>query len=515
MKLVTLEALDEDSLTPVWVKDAVFYQIFPDRFATSHRVSKPDHMEAWEAPPTPYGFKGGDLLGVAEHLDYLEDLGINAIYFNPIFASAANHRYHTYDYETVDPILGGNDALEQLLKAAHRRGMKVVLDGVFNHASRGFFPFHHVLENGHNSPYIDWFYLDQKRLREKRHINAYPAGDIHGAGDIHHIGYRAWWNLPALPKLRVETPAVREYLLGIAEKWIDFGIDGWRLDVAREIEDETFWPEFRRRVRARNPEAYIVGEIWEDSRKWLEGDQFDAVMNYLFTRAVIGYIPNPPALDVVHEAGGLRKIRALSQAEFTRALSRTLTLYPLEITHSQLNLIGSHDTPRFLTMSGGDESSFKLAFLLMLTFPGVPCLYYGDEIGMTGRHDPGCRGGFPWDSRRWNKDLLNFVKRAVALRRELKPLRRGSFELHLSSSDVMVFSRAHGSSSVLVMLNRSLEAKDVIVSGTRPLEEKAIWETDPSREEGLLADETVPIRLNGRSGRVFVTPGRPERVRLA
>jgi len=233
--------------TPEWVKDAVFYQIFPDRFAKSNAVPKPSNLEPWDSPPTVYGFKGGDLLGVAERLDYLQDLGVNAIYFTPIFQSAANHRYHTHDYYQVDPILGGNAALRALLDEAHRRGIRVVLDGVFNHASRGFYQFNHILENDGASPYLDWFF-----------VRKYP---LHAYEDQYRPGYEAWAGLRALPKFNTDTPAVREFLWGVGEHWIRQGIDGWRLDVPAEIKDDAFWQEFRRRVKSLNPEAYIVGEI--------------------------------------------------------------------------------------------------------------------------------------------------------------------------------------------------------------------------------------------------------------
>jgi cyclomaltodextrinase len=174
--------------TPDWVRDAIFYQVFPDRFARSEQVPKPSNLEPWDSTPTVHGFKGGDLLGVAEHLDYLQDLGVTAIYFNPVFQSAANHRYHTYDYYQVDPILGGNDALRTLLDQAHQRGMRVILDGVFNHASRGFFQFHHIVENGPASPYVDWFIVKRFPLRPYHA----PKGQQ---------GYESWWDLPALPAI--------------------------------------------------------------------------------------------------------------------------------------------------------------------------------------------------------------------------------------------------------------------------------------------------------------------------
>ena len=229
---------------PNWVQDAVFYQIFPDRFARSERVAKPSGLEPWADPPTVHGYKGGDLLGVVEHLDHLEALGVTAIYLNPVFQSATNHRYHTHDYHRVDPMLGGDSALRELLDAAHARGMRVVLDGVFNHASRGFLQFSDILENGEQSPYLDWFRVHRFPL------NAYGGGEPN---------YDAWWKLPALPKLNTATPAVREFLWGVGERWLEFGADGWRLDVPNEIDDDAFWREFRRRCRAVDPECYLVG----------------------------------------------------------------------------------------------------------------------------------------------------------------------------------------------------------------------------------------------------------------
>ena len=214
--------------TPDWVKHAIFYQIFPDRFARSPRTEQRRGLQfkPWGSPPEEQGYQGGDLRGIVDKLDYLQALGINALYLNPIFSSAANHRYHTFDYFTVDPLLGGNDALRELLDEAHARDMRVVLDGVFNHASRGFWPFHHILENGGNSPYIDWFTINGWPLRPY----------IHDAGNPHN--YEGWWDMAALPKLNTNNPGVRDYLMEVARYWIDFGIDGWRLDVPAEIDDD-------------------------------------------------------------------------------------------------------------------------------------------------------------------------------------------------------------------------------------------------------------------------------------
>ncbi len=280
--------------TPDWVKDAVFYQIFPDRFAIGGALeNKPANLEPWDAPPGTFGFKGGDLYGIAERLEYLRDLGITALYLNPIFQSPANHRYHTQDYYRVDPILGGDAAFDQLVQRAHALGIRIVLDGVFNHTGRGFYQFQHALENGSASPYIDWFHFDRTQLGPGRGPYAYPSARrarlIRRLGSRRALGYDAWWNLPPLPKLNTDTPAVRRFLLDVARYWIARGADGWRLDVPGEIDDDAFWRAFRTAVKQTNPEAYIVGEVWTDAGRWLQGDQFDAVMNYVVTRACIGF----------------------------------------------------------------------------------------------------------------------------------------------------------------------------------------------------------------------------------
>jgi len=457
--------------TPDWVQDAIFYQIFPDRFARSERM--PDlGFEPWNAPPTYHGFKGGDLYGVTERLDYLSDLGITAIYFNPVFASASNHRYHTYDYLNVDPLLGGNDALRLLIDEAHKRGIRVVLDGVFNHASRGFWQFHHVLENGNGSPYKNWFYFDPERLNGQRHWGAYPhTGELNalrnGESSLEAIGYQAWWNLPALPKLNTNTPVVREFLFNVAEHWVQFGIDGWRLDVPAEIDDDAFWQEFRRRVRAINPEAYIVGEIWHEAQRWLQGDQFDAVMNYLLTAAVMSFFGGSHVnMDVVNQAGGLRgRVHPhMDIAGFAAEIERLTNMYKPEIIRSQLNLLDSHDMPRFITCVSEDISSLQLAFLFMFTYPGAPCIYYGDEVGLTGRHDPDCRKGFPWDGSNWNHDLLNYTKNIIALRKEHEVLRRGSYLQLYAEDKTFAFIRNLEGCTFIIVLNAGEQPKKAAIS---------------------------------------------------
>jgi cyclomaltodextrinase / maltogenic alpha-amylase / neopullulanase len=452
--------------TPQWVQDAVFYQIFPDRFARSEKQSSKFHFEDWDSAPTPHGFKGGDLYGVAEKLDYLKDLGINALYLNPIFASASNHRYHTFDYYNVDELLGGNEAFDHLLDKAHKMDIRVVLDGVFNHASRGFWQFHHVLENGNGSPYKDWFFFDPERLNGHKHWGAYPTPHeqklLHNEDSLIAIGYRGWWNLPALPKFNTNTPAVREFLWEVAEHWIKRGVDGWRLDVPTEIDDDSFWQEFRRRVRAVNPEAYIVGEIWHESQRWLQGDQFDAVMNYEVTKPCLAFFPKKLDLGILHQQGNYHGIHhTIDAQEFANRIDHNLGLYKRDVTFAQLNLLDSHDTPRYLSCAHGDKEALKMAWLFQFTYPGAPCIYYGDEIGVDGAHDPECRKSFPWDEAKWDKDLLDYAKSCIALRNKYATLRRGDYKRLYSHDSVVAYARVHEGEEIITAINTADEERTI------------------------------------------------------
>ncbi len=482
-----------DPETPDWVRDAIFYQIFPDRFARSVSVPKPRHLDEWGSPPSYHGYQGGDLIGVVEHLDDLVDLGITAVYFTPIFQSASNHRYHTHDYEKVDPMLGGTPALRRLIDEAHARGIRVVLDGVFNHASRGFFQFHDILENGPDSAYLDWFTVNEFPL------NAYDAEKA--------PNYTAWWGLPALPKFNTDTPEVREFLWGIGRKWVEFGIDGWRLDVPNEIDDD-FWREFRRRVRAVNPEAYIVGEVWSDAPRWLQGDMWDAVMNYQFTRACIAFFIGDSVNLKELSRTSLHPAGPPGAEAFRKAIERLMGLYHPNVTAVMLNLLGSHDMARFLTLASGDVSALRLATLFQMTYPGAPSIYYGDEVGLSGGHDPANRGAFPWHRpETWNMDLLHEFQRLIALRRSRPSLRRGSFRFLYASGDVIAYARPWGDETSLVAINvaKSRRRLDIAVEGV--LSEDAVleraWSHQTARvERGMLRD----IELESRSGVVLTTP---------
>ena len=492
---------------PDWVQDAIFYQIFPDRFARSSRNPSANlPFEAWDAPPTPHGFKGGDLYGIAEKLDYLKDLGITALYLNPIFASASNHRYHAYDYYAVDPLLGGNEAFTELLHEAHKREIRIVLDGVFNHASRGFWQFHHVLECGDGSPYRDWFFFDPDRLSRRRHWGAYPSTHelraLQNEDSVTAIGYRGWWNLPALPKFNTNTPAVRKYLFDVAQHWVRLGIDGWRLDVPTEINDDSFWQEFRYRVRQINPEAYIVGEIWHEAHRWLQGDQFDAIMNYDVTKPMLAFFPGTHLnFRVLHQQSNYHGIQHIMDAhEFANRIDHNLQLYRRDITCAQLNLLDSHDTPRFLSCANGDKDSLKLGWLFMFSYPGAPCVYYGDEIGLDGEHDPDCRKSFPWEENRWDTSLLSYVKHLIALRKQNPALRGGDYRRLWSADGTYAFARSLGEDTFVVALNASESPQQVEV----------LYEgqTSPTMVFGQASDISVSenrlkFRIPARSGVVL------------
>ncbi|MBA2700297.1 MAG: glycoside hydrolase family 13 protein [Chloroflexi bacterium] len=501
--------------TPAWVRDAVFYQIFPDRFAPSGRVLKPGSLEPWDSEPTTHGFKGGDLLGIAEHLPYLQDLGVNALYLTPIFRSASNHRYHTYDYFSVDPLLGGDEALRELLDRAHERRMRVVLDGVFNHTGRGFWPFHHILETGGDaSPYRDWFHLDADVLAGHRVMTPYPPLDAPTGASL---GYQAWWGLPALPKLNTDHPAVREYLMSVAEYWLRFGIDGWRLDVPGEIEDPAFWQTFRRRCKAVKTDAYLVGEIWTTAPEWLRGDRFDALMNYPLAEAILGYVGGDRLdMDVVRAHNEYsRHIRPLDAFGFARRLMELHDTYDPDVVSVLLNLIGSHDAPRALSVLAGDRRALRLATLLQATLPGAPCVYYGDEVGLSGRNDPANRGSFPWDESCWDAGLRADVRAVLRLRTLEPALRHGLLSVLGTTDRALAFERRFGEERLVVGLNPDDAA---VVLSVR------LAEADPGRLETIGLDrlegngsERPTIELHAGSADIPIAPwsGRVFRFRPA
>ena len=382
---------------PSWTKDAIFYQIFPDRFCRSERYKAIGKFVPWDTLPTRENMFGGNLAGIIDKLEYIASLGVNAVYLCPIFKSNSNHRYHTVDYFEIDPVLGTLKDFDNLVKKAHKLGLRVILDGVFNHCSRGFFQFNSLMELGKNSPYVDWF-----------HVHGWPLHAYSGKPN-----YDCWWGFPALPKFNTDNPDVREYLFSVGEYWMKRGIDGWRLDVPNEIDDDSFWQEFRRRIKAINPEAYIVGEIWDEPSRWLKGDQFDGVMNYPLRRAVLAYLFDEKPINL---------------AEFAKRLRDA---FPKDRFGVPMNLLGSHDTIRLATLPCSNLQRVKLALAILFFLPGAPCVYYGDEIGMEGGKNPDNRRTFPWgklsDGRR--SPIFRFLNELITLRNEERVLRDGKLEI--------------------------------------------------------------------------------------
>ncbi|WP_054703454.1 alpha-glycosidase [Bacillus sp. JCM 19041] len=411
---------------PEWVKHTVWYQIFPERFANGNPRTDPPATLPWgSTKATPTNFFGGDFEGILKHLDYLVDLGINGIYFTPIFKANSNHKYDTIDYMEIDPQFGDKETFRKLVNACHEKGIRIMLDAVFNHSGYYFEPFQDVLTHQDKSTYKDWF-----------HIREFPVAP----GP--KLNYDTFAFVDYMPKLNTENPEVKDYLLKIARYWIEeFNIDGWRLDVANEV-DHQFWRDFRREIKAVNPDVYILGEIWHDSMPWLQGDQFDAVMNYPFTIAALDYV----AKD---------KINA---EEFAHQLTEVLCSYPTNISEVTFNLLGSHDTARVLTVCNHNKERAKLLYLLLLSSKGTPCIYYGEEIGMSGENDPGCRDCMIWEENQQDLNFKAFMKKCIQLRKSEPAFgSEASFEIIEANteSNHLIYARQINNERIYFMINPS------------------------------------------------------------
>lgn len=391
--------------TPAWARDAVCYEIFPDRFARGNPPVAPELTGGWPGQPTHDAFWGGDLRGVLDHLDYIASLGVNMLWLTPIFVSPTNHKYDTDDYARIDPHFGDDAIFSRLLAESHARSVRIVLDGVFNHSGVNFAPWRDVLAHGIASPYWGWF-------------------DINGEqADPHARNYRTFAHTARMPRLMTENPEVQAYLIERAQRWTRMGIDGWRLDVADEVSSD-FWRAFRREVRSITPDAYLVGEIAYDAARWLEGDQFDGVMNYPLLRALRQFAAPPDQQTPGAPAADER----LDGVGFLEAISQIRTWYPGWATTAALNPLSTHDVPRFLTVMGGEVNRWRLGLTFLLTYEGIPLIYYGDEVGMEGGYDPDCRRPMQWEPERQNHAMLADVRALTRLRREWPALRGAGFQ---------------------------------------------------------------------------------------
>lgn len=380
---------------PEWVSDTIWYEIFPKSF---------------------YGSKGknnGDLAGIIEKLDYIKDMGFNGLYLTPIFESPSDHKYDTTDYFKVDKEFGNNEMLGELVKEAHNRGIKVMLDAVFNHC--GFFhPYwQDVIEKGYKSKYFDCFYvLDEN----KPVVYGEVKNGVPQEAPREELNYYTFAYTQSMPKWNTSNPIAREYLLNVACYWIEkYNIDGWRLDVSNEVSHD-FWREFRKRVKAIKPDLFLLGENWDNSYPWLQGDQFDSVMNYEFLIPIWSFFRLNNSSKVKYNV-----------EEFKFEISKLLVQYPKHLTKNLFNLLDSHDTERFLNMVDGNVDIAKLAYILLFTFPGSPCIYYGSEIGMTGGEHSN-RQPMIWEKEKQNQDLYLFIKKLVDLRKNHESFKTENFQ---------------------------------------------------------------------------------------
>ncbi|OFW78905.1 MAG: hypothetical protein A2201_06770 [Alicyclobacillus sp. RIFOXYA1_FULL_53_8] len=419
---------------PEWVGQSVGYQVFPDRFAKGTTSPTRRGLARWNSKPTPSGVFGGDLQGILEHLDYLDDLGVNLLYVTPIFASHSNHKYDTTDYYSIDAQFGTKEDLSKLVKEAHRRGIKVMLDAVFNHSGSQFKPFQDVIDKGMGSKYYDWFFVHGEYV------------------DMQTVNYETFaTQIASMPKLNVANPAVEEYLLSVASYWIEeCDIDGWRLDVANEV-DHVFWRKFRDRVKKAKENALIIGEVWHNSLPWLKGDQFDGVMNYVFRERMLQFF-----------------VRQNTSAQtFAESLVKLLHQYPAAATRSMFNLLGSHDTERVLTLAQ-DMELVKRMFTVQFTYPGIPMVYYGDEVGMFGGADPDCRRGMVWEETKQNQELKRTVQALAALRRQRPAFGSNNFEVVAVTEFALEYRRwsEEAGDVVHVAINNGVEDFSLSCQGT-------------------------------------------------
>jgi len=455
---------------PDWVQDAIIYQIFPDRFENGATANDPADVRGWTEAPTYYSFHGGDLAGVRKKLGYLADLGVNTIYFNPIFEGPSNHRYETTDYFKVDPRLGTNAEFADLTREMERRGIRTVLDGVFNHTSVEFAPFKDIRQNGPASKFADWYF-----------VRSYPVRvDTPGS-------YEAWFGFPSMPKVNLENKEAADYMLGVPRYWDQRArVHGWRLDVANEVSMD-FWRQFRQEVKSLGEDRWILGEVWTDATPWLQGDQWDSAMNYRFRETALGFIAT----------GRLTPSEAIDQ------LMSVHLGYGAPVSRNLFNLLSSHDTPRFFTMCEGDRQLAHLGAFLQFTWVGAPSVYYGEELGMDGGRDPDNRRGIAWPLATDDNPTLRHYRALTDLRRTLAPLRRGDVAETFAddAKRVVAYRRTFQDEEVIVVINRSDETQSVTLPWLGQEEWLDVWNSRP-------ASAGKPLTIPPLDGAVFVRPSR-------
>ena len=458
---------------PDWVYGGVMYQIFPERFSNGDSTINPKNLVDWNSTPTRLGFHGGDLIGVLNNLDHIESLGVNILYLNPIFLSSSTHKYDAWDHFKVDPTLGGDNALKDLINECHNRDMKVVLDCSLNHVHPRHFAFQDLIQNGENSKYKEWFTVFDYPVRfiHRPHLyaNTYKVGwdgnqeeykqyldktfeetkvpvEIKDDdGPIVEPSFKAWWGVPDMPKINFESKEARQWALDVTKYWIEnFDIDGWRMDVAKEL-DFSFWKEFRDIAHGANKDTLLISEIFGDTSQWLQGDRFDGTMNYSFRESMTDYFAT----------------KRITNKEFADSLANLYSMYSFEALSSCQNLLSSHDVKRFLNRCGNEKDGMLGAIFLQATFPGIAGIYYGDEIGLGGADDPFNREPFPWDDKKsWNLEILDHLKNLMKIKREHSIFKYGRFELLNEHNDFVAFRRILKDESMLCIINREKSNND-------------------------------------------------------
>ena len=427
-KLPWMNAIDVMRI-PGWVEDTVWYQIMPDRFCRGDTAPKRMPLRDWNNAEhiTGMDFYGGDLRGIIQRLPYLKDLGISGIYLLPLFLSNSNHKYNTFDYETIDPDFGTEEDMIELVRTAHALGIRVMVDAVFNHSGTEFFAWKDVWEKGEGSRYFDWFCINKHPFERKR-------------ASLRDGRFYGFAFLDSMPKLNTGNSEVADYCIARCRHWVQaWDIDGIRFDVGNEVSHH-FLKQLNAALKPLNPELFLLGEIWHDSIPWLQGDEYDSVMNYPFFESMQNFWVDTNA----------------TSRDFMYAMNRVYSLYPEQVNRCIFNFLDTHDTMRALTRCGNTDQFYQ-QLAILLTMPGSACIYYGTEIAMPGGHDPDCRRPMPWDQIEagCHDEALREAKNLIALRKQQPAIRGTQIRWHHADEHprLICYDRTHGGESIRVYLN--------------------------------------------------------------
>lgn len=416
---------------PAWAKHAVIYNIFPDSFASGKNEISLQPSSKQFGEHTVHGKLGGTIKGIKENVPYLKTLGVNAIYINPIFVAGEYHKYDLIDYYQVDPCFGSNEDLKELVKTFHQEGIRVIIDGVFNHCGWKFFAFEDVVKYGEQSKYKDWFYGLTFPVIRPEDPETYPNYECFGYERL-------------MPKLNTANPEVEDYFCKVGKYWIEeFHIDGWRLDVASEVNDR-FWRKFYQEIKKSNPESILIGEVWESANHWLDGTIFDSAMNYDFRKHCKRFFAE----------------QSIDAMDFDSRVTNMRMRYRKQTCFSQLNVLDSHDVSRFLSLCEEDRERYQLAVVFQLTFPGMPSIFYGNEKGIVGVMESDYRSPMPWQKE---DELFSFFQALIKLRLELEVMREGDYRTISADkgSYLYVYERYLANQCVRIFLNMGDTSVDI------------------------------------------------------